>query len=195
MDFTYINDNNIKVSLTKSDLERGGVDIDTLDYKTPCSRRFVREILERAYEETGFDADGNAVYVRVFLSSDGGCELFISKKRNGVYDGDSDGKHPGFVLKTFDTESLIQVCKRLKSTGFWGKSELFFEKDHFILKCDTDRRMPSYVRYGEMPEKDQDFSFVSEYGVFLNLTEEMYAYLCEHCERVCSEKAVEKLSF
>lgn len=193
MDFTYINDNNIKVSLTKNDLERGGVDVDTLDYKTPCSRRFIREILERAYEETGFDADGSPVYVRVFLSADGGCELFISKKKSEAYAG-GKGTYRGFVLKAFDTEALIQVCKRLKASGYRGTSELFFEKGEFILKCDSVRRMPSYISPSIACEKAPDFSFVSEYGSFLHLTEEVYAYLCEHCERVCSEKAVEKLS-
>lgn len=191
MDFTYINNNNIKVSISKDELENAGLDVDTLDYKTACSRLFVREILEKAYERIGFDAGGYGICVRVFLSLDGGCELFITKKEPYTDRDDTSG----FVLKTHDTEALIQACKRLKASGYRGASELFFEKGSFILKCNTKQKLPSYISKDLNLKKGySDFSFVCEYGNYLTLTDEMYAYLCEHCERVCPEKAVEKLS-
>lgn len=195
MDFTYINDNNIKVSITKNELEVCGVDADSIDYKTPCSRRFVRKILDEAYEKTGFDADGGAIYVRVFLSADGGCELFITKKEPTVKVEEGDFNY-GFAVKAFDTDSLIDLCKRLKASGYRGGSELFFEKESFILRCDAKPKLPSYISVAELKKKECcDFSFACEYGKYITLTEEISAYLFEHCECVCSERAVEKLAF
>lgn len=203
MDITYINSKNIKISVSHRELCEHGLDAESLDYSKTRTKRFIWELLDTAYIQTGFDADGARIIVRVFPSSDGGCELFVTKStsrdraENFVtgrkIENEAVKKDGDFICIVSDAEKLFVLCSRLKTAGFRGNSTLFGGKDDsFALVCRGETRMPSYIsKCAEVREKD--YSFAAEYGDCFPADDIGIAYLSEHFDMICESGAVERL--
>lgn len=210
MDITYINSKNIKISVSQRELCEHGLDAESLDYSKTRTKRFIWELLDTAYIQTGFDADGSRIIVRIFPSGDGGCELFVTKtvlgksgdNGGGECDGDDCGaessesiakKSCGFICTVPDAEKLFMLCSRLRTAGFRGESSLFCGKDgSFALLCRNENRLPSYISKSAAI-RAKDYSFAAEYGEFFPAAEIRIAYLAEHFDIICENGAVEKL--
>ncbi len=190
MEIIYINSDNIKIHLTENDLADGGLSADSINYSTTKTKKFLWGVFDKVNEKTGFDAADGKLYIRVFPSEDGSCELFVTRLRtksgNSLY---TTYKESDFIIKINGYDKLYSLCRRLKNEGFHGRSELFSDKTgSYYLACRSKR--PSYMSgYGS-----GNFSFVSEYGEQKDYTEELAAYLAEHFEIICKSGAVEKIT-
>ncbi|MBR5527608.1 MAG: adaptor protein MecA [Clostridia bacterium] len=191
MDITYINSNNIKVTLSKVDLSDKGLEAQSIDYSNTKTKRFIWEILDIAYVQTGFDTCNCKLYVRIFPGNDGGCELFITKKECKAENRKNTSA--GTVCILYNCELLYTVCKRLLMCGFSGKTSLYNLGDNFILLCNNEPRLPSYMKQ-KKPVTHPDLSFLSEYGDVLPLSDEILAYISEYCNCICSDDAAQKLT-
>ena len=69
----------LKVMLSSADMEYYAISCDMLDSGNAQSRCAFRKILEDARGQCGFDAAGAKVFVQVFPSKEGGCEMFVTK--------------------------------------------------------------------------------------------------------------------
>ena len=201
MDITYINSKNIKISISREELYENGLDAESLDYTKTRTKRFIWELLDIAYIKTGFNAGNGRLFVRVFPSADGGCELFITKNADfSEKDGKSDtciaqteNENEDLACVTDDADKLYMLCGRLKTAGFCGDSSLYSGTgDSFILVFNSQRKLPSYINKKFCGEK-KDYFFAADYGKMFTVTPEMKAYICEHCHLVCAECAVEKI--
>ena len=190
MEFIYINSKSLKISISAKELKARFCDVSELDYSDIKTKRFFWELMDEAYEKTGFETANSKLYVKIFPSPDGGCEMFITKVE---HQKNVKKEKKGFIVATSDADKLFMLCDRIKTRGFLGESQLYCDDTQFYLVCDSKVKRPSYINQKYLPE-EKDYLFASEYGDVFRLTEEREAYLNEHMKMVCSNCAVEKMT-
>ena len=79
MEIIRINNDKIKVSLSKDDMEFLEIDCDMLDGLDKKGRDAFNRIMDDAKLKYGFEVSGKRIFVQLFPSKDGGCEMFISR--------------------------------------------------------------------------------------------------------------------
>ncbi len=191
MKLQQLNENEIKIILSKEDLRELDLTIRTIDYNTTKTRKAMWEIFDRARAQTGFDAAKNRIYVKLYPLSDGGCEMYVSKlgSKNDIPFGNADtsysvrrqnlryaGGDYAFSFESF--ESLYCACKALKPIS---DSSLYLSGSHYILLLKKLKRTPG------------DLQRWNEFGEPLK-TKYISAYLDEHCTLLCENNAVEKIT-
>lgn len=192
MDFTYINKDNIKIQLTGAELASEGLCAEKLNYSTTKAKKFLWSLFDRINEESGFNAADGRLFIRVFPSSgDGSCELFVTRISQTSHEAikiERADALQDFVVKVDGYEKLYSLCRRLAREGMKCKSELFSDNEgNFYMTC--IRKSPSYRKGAR-----REFDFISEYGVRKEYSDELYAYLNEHFELLCKDRAIEKIS-
>ncbi len=70
--------NELRIHLTKEDLDHFSITLDEFDYENTRGRKVIWELFDRAREETGFDAAREKVYIQLYPMEKGGCELFVT---------------------------------------------------------------------------------------------------------------------
>ena len=207
MEILKISKTAIKFSLTREELSLRGLSAEALDRTSTGAKRLIWELMDRARVEQGFDCGDARLLVRVFPSRDGGCELFVtSEKEEERKENEEEEEEernderarslPRAVLLLPESdEALFSLCRRMKASGFRGKSELFTdEQNRLLLLFEPCGRLPSYIREQRKKRTARAFSFVGEYGTVFAASEERRAYLAEHARSVCGKNAVETLS-
>ena len=79
MELILISDKKLKVMLSASDMQKYELDNDTIDYDNTETRRAFWQILDEAKHKTGFDAASEKVFIQVYPSRGGGCEMYVTK--------------------------------------------------------------------------------------------------------------------
>lgn len=69
----------IRIRLTKEDLASFSITAEELDYDSAHGKRVIWELFDKARRETGFDATGEKIYIQLYPTDRGGCELFVTK--------------------------------------------------------------------------------------------------------------------
>jgi len=186
MELILINDSKLKVMLTPADMESYAITCDTIDYENTETRRAFWNILDEAKQKTGFDAASDRVFIQVYPSKNGGCELYVTKllhndnERNTAITVKSNNSVSKEVFCFNDMKSLLAVCRQLAVSGYIGESSAF-----------SDAAVNGY--YLTIAEQKNLYSFITEYGERRN-SEFFGAYLSEHCVCICEGNAVGVLS-
>ena len=214
MELIMVNSVKLKIILTPKDMADMDISNDTLDYDSAKTRGALRNILERARLETGFDTKRDKIYVQVFPSHDGGCEMFLTrrgkllpepgdgeksylkKKYRLTYDDTRERKEYIAASDTFD--NLADLCVRMKKEGFGGSSSLYTIGGSYYLVLDFSRRLPSFVKdtYAGSFSEDETyrFSFLSDYADISFADKASLARLAEHGKQLVMGNAVETLA-
>lgn len=213
MELIMISSSKLKIMLSADDMTKYalGSDIDYADIKT---RKAFRNILSEAREKTGFDTESERIYIQLYPSKKGGCEVYITK-----IDDDSEYESIEFAEKSSDfkpsckvlerstgiipaakrhlpkerkraysfssSESMVSVCRRLLSIGWRGQSSAFSDESRRFYIIIKDRGVQ------EFPHIDR-LSFICEYGNVENHSA-LIKYLGEHGKCICKTNAIEKL--
>ncbi|MBQ3076026.1 MAG: adaptor protein MecA [Clostridia bacterium] len=69
----------IRIRLTKEDLASYSMTVEDLDYDSARGKQVIWELFDKARQETGFDATGEKIYIQLYPTDRGGCDLFITK--------------------------------------------------------------------------------------------------------------------
>ncbi len=78
MELILINSSKLKIMLDKSDMKEYNIGDDS-DCAGAQTRRAIRTILDRARDQIGFNTEGEEIFVQLYSSKSGGCELFVTK--------------------------------------------------------------------------------------------------------------------
>lgn len=205
MDLILISDEKLKIILSEEDLKEFNIDIETLDYSNVSTKRVFWDILDKAKETAGFDADKSKLYVQVFPSSDGGCEMFVTKFSQSSYKKNSHSaktyriskssydKHGKLIAANFD--DICNLCKRLVEENLHLHTSLFFdESGMYLLTVKKNKRVPSYLSLNNSFASDVP-EYLCEYGSVHILNDRAIAYLNEHCKKIAVGNAAEILAF
>ena len=199
MELILINENKLKITLSECDMKQYCLDCSTIDYDNTETRRAFWSILDEVKHKTGFDAASQKVFIQLYPSKEGGCEMYVTKLGEKYSSEDTNAPVPDShrlrplpkrrMAYSFDSvSSLIAVCKRLSGIGFAEKSSAFrshIEKDKYFLLIEE----PEENAYLPLTEH----SFICEYGKSENLKNTLL-FIHEHTDTICQSRAVETLS-
>ena len=82
MKIERVNDNQIKCTLTGSDLSARNLSLSELAYGTEKARNLFHELMQRAYQQYGFEAENMPVMVEAVPMSDESLVLIITRVEN-----------------------------------------------------------------------------------------------------------------
>lgn len=195
MELIRISDTKLKVMLSEEDMIFYDLDTEALDYDDKDTRRAFWQILDEAKRRTGFDVSSERVFVQVYPSKKGGCEMFVTKVGK-LEEGKTKTKGLTSMRKreniysfgSFETVTLM--CEKLKEMGYAGKSSLYMDNGRGIYYLIIEERSSdSILKNNSLGE----YGFLSEYGSKKN-GGLMYAYIKEHFSCIDSKDAVNSLS-
>ncbi len=168
----------LKVMLSSADMEYYAISCDMLDSGNTESRCAFRKILEDARGQCGFDAAGARVFVQVFPSKEGGCEMFVTKLGESAKIGlQAQNSKKFFYVYSFDClNKMLEACAVIHRLEY---------SDESFAYTDTRRK-----RYFLMLETD--IPNLSEFGGRKCRSNVRY-YISEHCSLICAG-AVDRLS-
>lgn len=78
MELILISNTKLKIMLNEEDMLQYNIGGET-DCSEPATRRAIRSLLECAKDQIGFNTDGEEIFVQLYTSKRGGCELFVTK--------------------------------------------------------------------------------------------------------------------
>ena len=79
MELIVISDNKLKIMLSAPDMERYELETEGMDCTDAHTREVFRHIFSDARERIGFDTEGARLFVQLYTSKEGGCEIFVTK--------------------------------------------------------------------------------------------------------------------
>lgn len=206
MELIKISASRLKIMLSSEDMDSFELDCSDADRNTPRAREAFKRILKKAKELSGFDIGSEKLFIQLYPSRAGGCELFVSKLEpedrllgtdspdtRSIYgtelapDELGDGKRRYISASNtvcafrFDSFSrLLDACRRLfcRAEAIHASSVYRDENAQYHLLLEMDG--------------DED-GFLSEYGES-EKSDALLMYISEHGRPVCRESAVETLS-
>ena len=210
MELIKVNSVKLKIILTPKDMEEMDITNETLDYDSVKTRSALRNILEKAKIETGFDTKRDKIYVQVFPSNDGGCEMFLIRRAKLLPEPDenektylrkkyrltSDSAHERkeYIAVSKNIDDIIELCLRLKYEGFKGISSLYDMNKYFYLVLCFSRKMPSFMKDSFWDDESYRFAFMSDYADLYFADSLTLARLCERGKTIICKDAVEKMA-
>ena len=213
MDLIKISDTKLKIMLTASDMDKYEISNDAVCLTDVRIHGALRKMLEDARMKSGFMIDDTRLYVQLYPSIKGGCELFICKldDEDACYSQES-GNLPSLerpalpkpytqtrAVRKIDKygrdvcaysftslQDLIGLCRRLCSIGFCYVSNAYTDGKHkyYLFLCDFPA--PSLYSLDE-------YCFLGEYGTREN-AKLLQSYVSEYGRLICSEHAVQTLA-
>ena len=78
MELILISNTKLKIMLDESDMRKYHIE-NECDCAEGSTRRAIRSLLECARDQIGFNTDGEEIFVQLYTSKQGGCELFVTK--------------------------------------------------------------------------------------------------------------------
>lgn len=79
MELLIIDKNKVKIMMNADDMKKYSLDSPPREpVDVPTCRGF-RQLLKEIRARTGFDTEGSRIFVQMFLSPNGGCELFVTR--------------------------------------------------------------------------------------------------------------------
>jgi len=201
MELILISSDKLKVIMSSDDLKSFNLTADDLDYTKVSTKHFFWSIIDKAHEQTGFNADKSKLYVQVFPSNDGGCEIFIKRSDNTEHEGENTPKSKTKVVASQLKESflvlgfkeLCLLCSRMIEDDLRLHTSLYYDHSgKYILIVEKNKEIPSYIqsyaKYDIIPD------YLSEYGEVFEYTDKAGTYINEHCKKLASGNAAEILS-
>ncbi len=165
MELIVISDNKLKIMLSGEDLKQYSLDCSMLNYENTETRKAFWSILDEAKHRTGFDAASEKVFVQVYPSRSGGCEMYVTKlgmfsgKNNitsakagdegdikineGTYGGDKSMKKSPYI-ETAENKSLHIQKTRAHAFRFETMENLL-SACHRLLKSKYDGNSSAYI--------------------------------------------------
>lgn len=208
MDLILISESKLKVTLSATDMKSLSLSCEDIDYDNTETRRAFWSILDEAKHKTGFDAAANRVFIQVYPSKGGGCELYVTKlltepggpvrltdrlagsrevehgareQMTFEHTGEVDMRKSCGAAAEFETLSqLTACCRRLHADDYLGASYAY---------CDQSR---CKTRYLLLLDGVADHDILREYGNLLD-PETIHIWVTEHCAEIRMTDAVETL--
>ncbi len=195
MEWIRISQNKLKIMLTAEDARHYELNCEEADYTDTLTRTAFREILTDVKREADFDASEDKVYIQMYPSKEGGCELFVTKIGLLLNDQHTDTaqsdkksavrpprvRRENALAFCFRELSLLTAaCRRIQSALGVRRSDAFRDEKGawwlFLSGCEPQRLrfLSSYAR-----EVRADLARL---------------YLAEHGTPVCEKNAVVRLA-
>ena len=177
MELILINDSKLKIMLTPADMKEYDISCESVDYRQTETRRAFWCILDDAKHKTGFDAASEKVYIQMYPSKEGGCEMYVTKLGFTSPDENIDlaEERDGELAYHFTSIGpLLRVCKCLASMGLSETGEAYRAEDGYYLLIDPPHgeiipdRFAFLSEFGKKCDAEAIKTYVSEYGSLIS---------------------------
>ena len=202
MELIKISSTQLKIMLTQDDMLEFKLDSAVAEYNGSDAHKAFRSILVRAKEMSGFDTGDERVFLQMYPSKEGGCEIFVSKTELGniftdqIYDTENDPDKAGYessvrssslICWSFSSlELLLKACHALSDVEQGIVSSRAFvdenKKYHILARISTSCGISE--RINEM---------IGEYADNID-TDDFLIYIAEHGKEICRDNAISVLS-
>ena len=189
MELIVIDEDRMKIMISAEELASYNIDASTFDPGDEQTKRILYDIVDRARRSAGLDGAGAGMFVQVFASSDGGCEMYVTGYSH-LYDEDGGAedmeerkstparkRRP--VYRFSCVADLLRACRALAARGYCEVSDAYITErgEVYLVLC----------------EGGIDLSVTLEYGdsVFFG---GMMMYLSEHTSPITERDAVGTLA-
>ncbi len=186
MELILVSENKLKIMLSRQDMEHYELSGEEIDYDCTETRRAFWAILDEAKHKTGFDAARERVFIQMYPSREGGCEMYVTKvgvipalARDGALEGEMRIARMG--IYSFPSIShLLSFCSALNARGEGiGESSAYEMDDGSAVLIMKEYRVPSEYAdtYASAPEFDgrslpkNRLPYIKEHGVCLCKTD------------------------
>ena len=129
MQISRLSKNSISIYLNAEDLEEFGITYDNLDILSPQTRTIIRKLLENAFSQTGFEAEGQRLLIEAYPVENDACLILFTICDNLESEEWAESAEPTLFLFNSFT-SLVSACRELKISV---PSSLFWHKNQYIL--------------------------------------------------------------
>lgn len=129
----------IRIRLTNEDLKEFAITVEELDYDSPRGKRVIRSLFDKAKNELGFETAGEKIYIQLYPTSLGECDLFITKVQ-----GEAE---PG-CFRFSDFDSFFAAVSRAPSKirmDLWQEKE----RESFYALAKEEEIPPLFSEFGE----------------------------------------------
>jgi negative regulator of genetic competence, sporulation and motility len=79
MELIVISQSKLKITLTPPDMVKYALEGEKMDSVDPRTRMAFRHIFRDVRAESGFDTEGYPLFIQLYASKGGGCEIFVTK--------------------------------------------------------------------------------------------------------------------
>ncbi len=194
MEWIRISKNKLKIMLTAEDAHRYALSPESADLADTLTRRAFREILSDIQKETEFEENEDKLYIQMYPSREGGCELFVTRMGLAAEAQECDApqknkkaeanKNVCLAFRFDKMENLLAVCRRLLAFGYIGESE--------ALQDDEGTLWLLLSRVVHPKNAEATLAFIAEYGSPAR-AHDIALRFPEHGNAICAENAVRVL--
>lgn len=218
MELIPINESKLKIMLDERDMKEYNIG-DEADCANSETRLAIRHILDRAKDQIGFNTEGSEIFVQLYTSKRGGCELFVTKSG-----------FPSVKEEPKQTEKRVKKSKRINdgeecqaltvreetqmTDGKGGFGRMVFSFEALADLCTVCRilcGMSLSVQSSAYKGEQDDFylvlenastaayarldklTFILEFGA-RERADHISTYLCEHATPICEGNAISTLA-
>lgn len=188
MEFLVISENKMKIMLTAEEMRNYGIECEGSDYKDPIIRKAFWKILDRAYEECGFEVRGEKILLQYYPSRTG-AEIFVTKlnkiplgieKSISATDSVAMLSSKNMIYRIEKREDLISLHKIMIKNNSDEECEIYLSEDgcyylFFEERCESATLSP--------------YAIASEFGDEIPQT--LKVYIKEHSKRVADINAID----
>lgn len=195
MELILISKSKLKIMLDERDMRQYHINDET-DCAELKAREAIRSILDRARDEVGFETEGSEIFIQLYTSKRGGCELFVSKSKlpasperpalKPVEENRKKNNQSKMAFSFPTLSELISVCRELRRINLPHKSSAFSDNEGkaYLILYNVGASM--YARLDRL-------TFILEFGSRENPTA-LASYISEHGKAICLDNAVEMLA-
>lgn len=198
MKLILITERKLKILLSGKELDGLGISCDEMDYSNTGTRRVFWYLLDEAKRATGFDAASARVFIQIYPSGDGGCEMYVSKLGDaGSGKGQSGSRGRGErseeltvrrkrrreerIYRFEDMEDMLSACRELQKRRYGGISSAY----------DGGEELGGY--YLKLECEPGECAPLEEYGERRS-SAGLADHISEHCREICRGDAVGALA-
>ena len=218
MKIELINENQVKIMLTRFDLDARNIKLGELAYGSEKAQELFRDIMEEAFAQCGFESENFPLMIEAIPYSQDSITIIVTKVQNPndledrfkqlqkkLGHNTTDGEHAsprGSVVKRTNTADRSPVF--VFSFDTLDEAATAAARIHKILPDErlTDSLYKSsglFYLYIELSETNQDLlskinPIVSEYGCRHAASAYSKYYFIEHGTVIIADGALEKLS-
>lgn len=195
MEIIMISESKLKIMLSEEDMIYYELDCSCASYNNTETRRAFWSILDEVKHRTGFDAASDRVFIQLYPSKQGGCEIYVTKvgllctqmnksdQENTISEqaAQTDGRM-AFVFSS--VRDMISACRLVEAAHASPKSNAWIDEAGvcYLFIDAPDGSQTGYI-----------CGIMNEYGNSATVYNAS-SYICEHGKLLCKEHAVEILS-
>lgn len=165
MELLRINDNKIKIMMNADDMLHYSLDCTTIEQSDSPSRQGFWQLLKEVRLRTGFDTEGDKIFVQVYPCKSGGCELFVTRLSGTSQTNEKNRRDSAeTVCYRFPSlHSLMSACRGIRCFS------------HEIAQALTNENQNCFYLH-----TSRKYSILSEFDGIV-CSEDEIAYIREHC--------------